>query len=131
MSASNHLETAILEHNFRANPQASPQTLWLALYISNPTDEDTGTEVTGVGYARQQVSFGSVQQIGGKATVKNSSKIEFPIAGGAWGVVAYTGVRDAANGGNLLAHAPLTASKDIQANDQMVFPVGELTVTVS
>ena len=34
-------------------------TIYLALYTSNPTSADVGTEVTGGSYARQAITFGS------------------------------------------------------------------------
>ena len=129
MNASNYLEVAILEHFLRGNTQNSPQNRFFALYISDPTDADTGTEVTGSGYARQQVSFGPVSQVGGKGTLANTAKIEFPVAGGAWGTVAYWGVRDALTGGNLLVHGALSASKAVAVSDQLVFQAGDITVS--
>ena len=130
MNASNFIETAMLNHFFRSAAQPSPSAVFVALYISNPTDADTGSEVSGGGYARQQITFGAVSQVSGKGRISNAGKIEYSVATTAWGAVAYMGLRDAMNGGNLLAWAPLSQAKDVQIGDQVVFQIGDLSITL-
>jgi hypothetical protein len=130
MNASDYIERAVLNQFFRSQTQPTPSAVFVALYISNPTDADTGTEVSGGGYARRQVTFGEVAQISGKGQISNSTKIEFPVATSAWGSVAYFGIRDATNGGNLLAWGPLSQTKDVQSGDQIVIQFGDLSVTL-
>ena len=80
-----------IELFLRGQSVAQPTGIFLALYINDPTDADTGTEVSGAGYQRQQVTFGSPAQTGDKCVISNNQKIEFPIAG-AIGGTYHTGV---------------------------------------
>jgi hypothetical protein len=99
----------------------------VALYTTDPTDADTGTEVSGNGYARQSVAFSSPSN----GATSNSGAVEFPQATGSWGTVAYIGLRDASSGGNLLYHTALDASKTIATGDVFRIAIGSLTVTLS
>lgn len=126
MSMSNYLEEAILNAVFRNTPFTSPTTVHVALYTNDPTEADTGTEVTGGAYARRQVTFTAPTQVGGKATISNSAEIMFPEATANWGTVTHVGIRSAASGGNLLYYGPVSNARSILANDQLRFKVGEL-----
>jgi hypothetical protein len=99
----------------------------VALYTTDPTDADTGTEVSGNGYARQSVTFSAPSN----GATSNSSAVEFPQATGSWGTVAYIGLRDASSGGNLLYHTALDASKTIATGDVFRISAGSLTVTLT
>lgn len=124
---SNYLENALINATLRNTSYTSPATVYVALYTTDPTDADTGTEVSGNGYARQSVTFGAPAN--GAST--NSAAVEFPQATGSWGTVAYIGLRDASSGGNLLYHSPLDASKTISTGDVFRISAGNLSVTLS
>lgn len=124
---SNYLENALINATLRNTSYTSPTTCFVALYTSDPTDADTGTEVSGGSYARQSVTFGAPSN--GVST--NSATITFPTATGSWGTVAYIGIRDASSAGNLLYHAPLTASKTIASGDIFTITSGNLSVTLA
>jgi hypothetical protein len=99
--------------------------VYLALYTNDPTDADTGTEVTGNGYVRQSITFGAPSN--GVST--NSAAIEFPQATGSFGTVTHVGIRDALTAGNLLYHTPLDASKTIATGDVFRVASGSLSVS--
>jgi hypothetical protein len=82
---SNFLENALINATLRNTSYTSPATVYVALYTTDPTDADTGTEVSGNGYARQSVTFGAPSN---GASV-NSGAVEFPQATGSWGTIAY------------------------------------------
>ena len=124
---SNYLENALINATLRNTSYTSPATVYVALYTTDPTDADTGTEIAGNGYARQSVTFGAPAN--GAST--NSAAVEFPQATGSWGTVAYIGLRDASSGGNLLYHSPLDASKTISTGDVFRIAAGSLTVTLT
>lgn len=121
---SNYLENALINATLRNTSYTSPTTVYLALYTSDPTDADTGTEVSGGSYARQAITFGAPSN--GVST--NSAAIEFPQAGGSWGTVSYVGIRDASTAGNLLFHTALDASKTIATGDVFRVAIGSLSV---
>ena len=124
---SNYLESALINGTLRGTTYTAPTTVYLALYTSDPTDADTGTEVSGGSYARQSITMGAPSN--GVST--NSAAIEFPQATGSWGTVAYIGIRDALTTGNLLYHSPLDVSKAIDTGDIFKIAIGSLSVTLA
>ena len=124
---SNYLENALINATLRNTSYTSPTTVYLALYTTDPTDADTGTEVSGNAYARQSITFGAPSN--GVST--NSAAIEFPQATGSWGTVAYVGIRDASSAGNLLYHTPLDASNTIAPGDVFRVAIVSLSVTLA
>ena len=124
---SNYLENALINATLRNTAFTSPTTVYLALYTTDPTDADSGTEVSGNAYARQSITFGAPSN--GVST--NTAAIEFPQATGSWGTVAYVGICDASTAGNLLYHTPLDASKTIATGDVFRVAVGSLSVTLA
>jgi len=126
MSAkSNYLENAVLDHVLGTSALTSP-TAYLSLYTSDPGEADTGTELSGSGYARQSVAFNAAS--GGSATGPTVAK-EFTASGGAWGTVTHFALHDASSGGNLLYYGSLTASKVIADGDTLRFAADSITVT--
>jgi hypothetical protein len=124
---SNYLENALINVTLRATSYTAPTTVYLALYTTDPTDADTGTECSGTAYARQAVTFGAPSN--GVST--NSAVIDFPQAGGAWGTITHIGIRDALTAGNLLYHTPLDTSKTIATGDVFRIASGSLSVTLA
>lgn len=124
---SNYLENALINATLRNTSYTTPTTVYLALYTSDPTDADSGTEVSGTSYARQSITFGSPSN----GVTTNSAAIEFPQAGGSWGTVTHVGIRDASTSGNLLFHTALDASKAIATGDVFRIASGSLSVTLA
>ena len=126
---SNYLENAIINAVLRNTAYTSPSTVYVSLYTSDPTDADTGTEVStsGTGYARQAVTFGAPSN--GVST--NSADVTFPTATSSFGTVTHIGIHDASTGGNLLFHTPLDTSKTIDSGDIFKITTGNLSVTLA
>lgn len=124
---SNYLENALINATLRNTSYTSPSVVYLGLYTSDPTDADTGTEVSGGSYARQAITFGAPSN----GVTTNTAAIEFPQATGNWGTVGWIGIEDALSGGNLLYHSPLDASKTIASGDIFKIAIGSLSVTLA
>ena len=124
---SNYLEDALINGTLRGTTYTAPTTTYLALYTSDPTDADTGTEVSGGSYTRQPITMGAPSN--GAST--NSASIEFSQATADWGIVAYVGIRDALTSGNLLYHTALDTSKTIANGDIFKITAGNLSVTLA
>jgi hypothetical protein len=124
---SNYLENALINVTLRATSYTAPTTVYVALYTTDPTDADTGTECSGTSYARQAVTFGAPSN--GVST--NSAAVEFPQAGSSWGTITHIGIRDALTTGNLLYHTPLDASKTIATGDVFRIATSSLSVTLA
>lgn len=125
MSASNTLETNILNHFFRGVSSSANSTCYCALFISDPTDAGTGTEVSGGSYARKQVTFGAPVD----GVISNTNKIEFDTPTAAWGTVAYWAIYTSSTGGTLLASGKVNPEKTVAIGDPPFFNIGALTIS--
>jgi hypothetical protein len=125
-SFSDFLENELLDHVFRNAAFDSPSAVYLALYTVAPTDAGGGTEVSGSGYARQEITFGAAN--GG--AISNTSAVEFTASGGNFGTVVAVGVFDAATSGNLLAWDGITSAA-VDDGDTIAFPIGDIDLTLS
>lgn len=125
------------------------QEVWGALYFDDPTDSDTGTEVSdgsnSSGYTRELIPFTDATTNG---LIENSSDVTFgPAGAGGWNngggeTISYVAVRDAHSkqsgdfsstsqaADNLLYHGALSSSKTITENDSFVFRAGDLDVSL-
>lgn len=124
---SNYLENAMINAVLRNTSYTSPATVYVALYTTDPTDADTGTEVSGGSYARTAVTFGAPSN--GVST--NSASVTFPTATASWGTVSYIGIRDASTSGNLLFHTALDEAKTVGTGDIFTISTGNLSVTLA
>ena len=124
---SNFLENALINATLRATTYTSPATVYVSLYTSDPTDADTGTEVSGGSYARTAVTFGAPSN----GVTTNSADVTFPTATASWGTVTHVGIHDASTAGNLLFHTPLDTSKTIDSGDIFKITSGNLSVTLA
>jgi hypothetical protein len=123
---SDYLENKVLDHVFGGVAYSAPATLYLALYTSDPGDDNSGTECSGTSYARQTIAFTVTND-----TASNTSAVEFPTAGSAWGTITHVGILDALTSGNLLAHGALTASKVVAQGDVFRVPASDLDITLA
>ena len=128
--ASNYLEDGVLNYFFRNQSVAQPTAVYLALYINDPTDADTGTEVSGGAYARKQVTFGAPAQVGEKAVISNNAKVEFDIASTDWGQVSHWAIRTASTGGNQLCHGAFSRVENVQTGNRFTIEIGNLQVSM-
>ena len=124
---SNYLENALINATVRATSYTSPSTVYAALFTSDPTDANTGTEVSGGSYARQSITFGSPSN----GVSSNTADLTFPTCTLTWGTITHFGIYDALTSGNLLYHAPLTTSKTISTGDNFKIATGNLTLTLA
>ena len=126
MSASNYLENKILDHVLGSSALAQPSALYVALSTGSFNDDNTGTELTGNGYSRKVVTFGTAS--GG--SISSNSNVEFDTATGDQGTISHFGIFDASSGGNLLYHGAFSASKVISTGDVLKIASGSLTVSL-
>lgn len=126
---SDYLENAFLNHVLRNSALTSPTTVYLALFTADPTDANSpDNEITGLGgYARNACAFDAPS--GGVSV--NSAAEDFTAAGEAWGTITHWALFDAATNGNMLIHAPLTASKAVGDGDTLRFAAGDISVTAA
>lgn len=126
---SDFLENAILNATLNATTYTSPATVYVGLFTSDPADDNSGTEISGNGYARKSASFATASGTGG--SISTNADIEFDQATGSWGTISHIGIFDALTAGNLLYHSGLDASKVIETGDILKIASGSLTVTIA
>ena len=122
---SDFLENKLIDHVFRNITYGQAGVLYLALYSSDPTDADVGTELSGSGYARQPISF--IAAVDG--TTENDADVIYPTAAGNWVEITHVGIRDALTGGNLIMHQALTNPVTVLDTNNFRIPAGQLTLT--
>ena len=88
---SNYLENALVNATQRNTSYTSPATVYVALFTTDPTDADTGTEVTGGAYARTSVAFAAPSN----GAAASSADCTFPTCTSTWGTVSHIGIFDA------------------------------------
>lgn len=125
MAKSNYLENKVIDHFLGTSSTTAPSNVYMGLFTSNPTDANSGTEVSGNGYSRQVITFNAASS--GSAT--NSSAETFTASGGNWGTITHFGIFDASSSGNLLYHGALTDDKVIEDGDSLVVASGAITIT--
>ena len=125
MSFSNHAENLVLDWLLTNGTATRPTAWYVGLFTSDPTDADTGTEVSGGSYARTAVTF----SVTGNAAT-NTSGVEFPAATASWGTVSHIAIYDASTSGNMLFHTALDIAKAITDGDVFRIPTGDLDFTL-
>ena len=127
MDFSNYLANKLIDATVRNTPYESPETVWVALYTTDPTKEDVGSEVREASYNRQEV----VMSVPVEGKSENTAQIDFSEATSNWGLVSHIGIRDEASDGNLLYFTELDNAKDILTGDQFRISVDKLKLTLT
>jgi len=144
LTLSNWYVDNVLNETYRNIAWTRPSAVYLALYTSNPTANDTGTEVSGGAYARKTVTFAApagqsymlydiktgVSETITRRTVKSSAEIVFDIATADWGLITHVGIRTAATGGNLIAFGPVSNARSILSRERMRVMPDDIVVSL-
>lgn len=117
-----YLRSKILRHVTNVAAYTAPSTLYLALYRSDPTVNDTGTEVAGGSYARQAISWGTEAN----GAIQSNASISFPSMPGV--TVTHWGIRDASTGGNLLYFGDFDIPVNVVAATAFPVASGDLSL---
>ena len=126
MSAmSNYLENEILDHILGTGAYTMPSAVYVGLSTGSFGDDNSGTELSGGGYARVAATFNAAAS----GTADNASAIQFSAATGSWGTVSHFGIFDASTGGNLLIHGAFTTAKTIASGDILKIDAGDLDIS--
>lgn len=124
---SNYLENALINATLRNTAYTSPSAVYVGLFTADPTDANTGTEVSGGGYSRKQATFGAPSN----GVSSTSADMTFDQATADWGTITHIGIYDASTSGNLLYHSALNNNKTIETGDIFKIAAGSLVVTLA
>ena len=128
MSAmSDYLENEILDHILGTGAYTMPSSVYVGLAVATFNDDNSGTELTGNGYARVAATFNAAAS----GTADNDAAIEFSAATASWGTVSHFGLFDASTGGNLLIHGAFTTAKLIDSGDILKISAGDLDISAA
>ena len=128
MSAmSDYLENEILDHILGTGAYTMPSSVYVGLSTGSFADDNSGTELTGNGYARVAATFNAAAS----GTADNSAAIEFSAATASWGTVSHFGLFDASSAGNLLIHGAFTTAKSVATGDILKIATGDLDITAA
>jgi hypothetical protein len=141
MSKTNLHETRLLELVFQnkahANigdtaglqPSATAGNLYVALYTSDPGEDDTGSEANFTGYSRVGVVRSASGFTVSTGTVTNAANVTFPQSSGGTNTITHFGYLTASSGGDLLRSGAVTPNVTINSGDTAKFDIGQLTST--
>lgn len=127
-------EQEIMEHIFRNTAIFTPPAnVYVGLNTSDPTDADSGTEVSGGSYGREAVNtttgWAAPGATGG--STNNVAAVTFTTATANWGTVGWVKLMDAVSAGNLFFHSPVDTSKAINTDDTAEFAASALVATIA
>lgn len=123
---SNYLENKLVDATLRGVSFTSPAKVYLALFTSDPTEAGSGTEVSGAGYTRKEITFGAPVD----GSTVSSGDVFFPVATASWGTVSHLAIFDAVSGGNMLYYGSIATPKTINTDDQLKVSSGDITITL-
>jgi hypothetical protein len=126
MAFTSYTDNALLGHLLGSTTYTKPSTLYVALFVGDPSSGGTEISTSGSAYSRLTATF-TVSS--GVAT--NSAAIEWPAATSAWGSITWVAIYDAVSGGNQLVTAQLASAKTIGSGDVLRIPTGQLSVTLT
>lgn len=129
MPKSNVSKQMVLNFLCRNQSVSQPVQLYLALYATNPTDADVGSEASYEGYQRQAITFGPPTLSGGAAMIQNSAAVQFGVVPSSAGTIGFAALRTAATGGDLVYYGSLAATYQLNQGVQPIVPIGALTVS--
>lgn len=128
MSAmSDYLELKFLDHFTGRASTSAPSAVYLGLSTGSMADDNSGTELSGSGYARQAITFAAAAS----GSIASNAAVEFPAATGSWGSVSHWAIYDASTSGNQLFHGSFASAKTIATGDILKVASGDLTITAA
>lgn len=125
------LSASLINHVLRnISMPVSGSKVYVALYFDDPTQSDTGTEISGsAGYSRKNITdwFAPVS-----GSTGNSSVVAFDAATSDWGVISHIGIRNTESDdpGDLLFSGALDESKTVGNGDTFRFSASALHITL-
>ena len=126
MAFTTYTDNKLIDHLLGSNTYTKPSTLYVALFVGNPSSGGTEVSTSGSAYARVTSTF---TISGGNAT--NTAAIEWATATSSWGTIDWVAIYDASTSGNQLVTAQLSSSKTIASGDVLRIPISSLSVTLT
>jgi hypothetical protein len=126
MAFTNYTDNKLIDHLLGSGTYTKPSTLYVALFVGDPSSGGTEVSTSGSAYARVTSTF---TISGGNAT--NTAAIEWATATSSWGTIDWVAIYDASTSGNQLVTAALSSAKTIASGDVLRIPISSLSVTLT
>jgi hypothetical protein len=123
VSISNFLEDTLLNLVFNGTAYGGQSTVYVKLHVGDPGEAGTANPASET--TRAAATFGTAS--GG--AISNDAPIQWTNLA-ASETITHISLWDASTGGNCLWAGPLTASKAVNAGDNLTIPTGDLDVTL-
>jgi hypothetical protein len=125
---STYLAQNIINSTLRGQAFTVPSTLYLALFTSDPTDNNVTTnEVAGAWYARKATGAWSAP-VGTGNSSSNSNQVLWDAVTGSAVTVSYWAIYDALTGGNMLYSDTIGTAKTFNVSDVPFIAAGTLVI---
>lgn len=134
-SLSNDAENKILKHSVGLAAWTLPKTdkVYCALFSLAPTDDTTGTEVSGGNYDRVELTASTAWNEPVNGSMSNKADIVFPTANADWGDVEAMALFDDQKsvGGNIIWYGTFSSPRTILQGEALRFPAGSLVLSLN
>ncbi len=110
-------------------PSATVGNIFLALYLTDPTDADSGTEATYASYARIAAVRSAVGFTVSGADITNAALVTFPTSTGTPNTITHMATHTAITGGDMLHYGQLTTPLIVLTDGIPKFEIGNFKVT--
>ena len=127
MDFTNYLANKLISATVRNITLPVIADVYLALYKTDPTKNNTGDEVEAESYNRQEITFNAPAN----GVTANSAQIDFSVATSNWGNVGWVGIFDQEVAGNLMYFTELDNAKEILTGDQFRIDVDKLNLQLT
>ena len=98
MGMTNYLINKLLEASVANVAFTPPETVYLSLHSTYSNATTAGTELSGNGYARQELSFSTATD----GQIVATGNVSFTANGGTWDTAISSGIYDDVSAGNML-----------------------------
>lgn len=130
MPSSNFFRNKCYNAAYRQTNLTAPTAIYLALATTDFTAANSGSgEVSGGSYARQNITAALGAPTNGSGS--NTAIVDFGVATGNWGTIAFWGIFDALTVGNLIAYGPMTSSQAVNTGNSARFQIGAIVANVA
>ncbi len=127
------LQRALLDHALKTTAMTAPENIEVRLYTAKPNDEGTGgTEVSGTDYVAVTHNAWNAASDASPSLATNDGDIAFATPGsGGWGTVNSFGLWAIGTGfTGFMGAGDISPAKAISEGDEVLFPDGDLTVSL-
>ena len=124
MAMSDYLEGKLIKVAYNGVAFTPPTTWEVRLYNTDPTDADSGTELSLGGYA--PTLFTPTTAVTPEWIVSNNADIVFPTATADWATINFVAVFD--NLGNMLDYGAITTPRTVLTDGVFKILLGELDI---